>query len=210
MRSKDLPYYATFDRRFIDESWLARREEVIFDRERPIVDPHHHIWTAPRPAYSADDLLDDLTAGHNVRATIYMESGEHWHRTGPEHLRSVGETSHALDIAQQYSNSSGPKVAAGIISHADLTLGRDSEATLHAHRQAGGTHFKGVRAYLFWDEKIDIGIANPAKDWRPRRPFARALASLRHLDWFATSWHITRTCPRSRNWPPRFRRRTLS
>ena len=86
--------------------------EQILEPELPIVDPHHHLWDRPTailrnlppsdhgfmdiirdiPRYLLDELLKDLTSGHNVRGTIYMECGAMYRADGPEPLKCVGET----------------------------------------------------------------------------------------------------------------------
>lgn len=37
-------------------AWLAQVEEEIIDPERPIVDPHHHLWQRPGGSYILEDL----------------------------------------------------------------------------------------------------------------------------------------------------------
>jgi predicted TIM-barrel fold metal-dependent hydrolase len=65
--------------------------EPILEPELPIVDPHHHLWVRPAGAlpppphhpfvaaianvnrYLLDELIADMTSGHNVRATVFLE-----------------------------------------------------------------------------------------------------------------------------------------
>ena len=49
--------------------------ETILDPDRPIVDPHHHLWhtRGPLPAYLLDDLWTDTGSGHNVEKTVFVE-----------------------------------------------------------------------------------------------------------------------------------------
>lgn len=45
------------DARFvIDEQWLSQRTEEPIDGDRPIVDPHHHLWHRSAP-YLVPELL---------------------------------------------------------------------------------------------------------------------------------------------------------
>ncbi|MGE5148388.1 MAG: amidohydrolase, partial [Candidatus Eiseniibacteriota bacterium] len=56
----------------VDESWLAGTVEDIIEPEWPIVDPHHHLWDQP-PRYLFDELRRDTGAGHDIRATVYIQ-----------------------------------------------------------------------------------------------------------------------------------------
>jgi predicted TIM-barrel fold metal-dependent hydrolase len=57
------------------------------------------------------------------------------------------------------------RVAAGIVGHADLTLGDRVEPVLAAHERAGGGRFRGIRHITAWD--ADASILNPS--YRPPR-----------------------------------------
>ena len=43
--------------------WLAKRSEEILEPGLPIIDPHHHLWDAPRYRYMFPELLADLASG---------------------------------------------------------------------------------------------------------------------------------------------------
>ncbi|MYK28402.1 MAG: amidohydrolase, partial [Gammaproteobacteria bacterium] len=45
--------------------WLAQVSEDIIDPERPICDPHHHLWDRPNRRYLFDELIADTGSGHN-------------------------------------------------------------------------------------------------------------------------------------------------
>ena len=72
--------------------WLALRQEAVLQPNQRIVDAHHHFWDEGAAPYHADDLLADIGNGHAVAATILIEGKARYRQTGPEHLRSVGET----------------------------------------------------------------------------------------------------------------------
>src|SRR5258707_832115 len=55
----------------VRQEWLAKRTEEILEPGLPIVDPHHHLWDAPRYRYMFPELLADLGSGHNIVATMY-------------------------------------------------------------------------------------------------------------------------------------------
>jgi len=142
--------------------WLNRRKEPILEPELPIVDPHHHLWQRPGWRYLLEDLLLDTGSGHNIVATVYMEARSMYRDQGPVEMRPVGETEFANGIAAMCSSGAFGKtrVAAGIVGHADLTLGSRVEPVLSALMRAGGERFRGIRHGVSWD--ADPAIVSPA------------------------------------------------
>ena len=61
------------------EDWLNQVQEDIIEPERPICDPHHHLWDhlnipgLKGSRYLLDELLADLGSGHNVVSTVFVE-----------------------------------------------------------------------------------------------------------------------------------------
>ena len=58
--------------------WLAKTIETPLEPELPIIDPHHHLWDmdpATWGRYLADDLVEDVTAGHRVVGTVFQRLG---------------------------------------------------------------------------------------------------------------------------------------
>ena len=55
-----------------------------------IVDAHHHLWDHPGNRYFLPDLLDDVTTGHDIRATVAVECGAMYRRDWSE--KPNGET----------------------------------------------------------------------------------------------------------------------
>ena len=45
--------------------WLAQVEEETLDPQQIICDPHHHLWDHPGSRYLLEDLLEDVSSGHN-------------------------------------------------------------------------------------------------------------------------------------------------
>jgi predicted TIM-barrel fold metal-dependent hydrolase len=146
--------------------WLDRRKEPILDPELPIIDPHHHLWQRPGWRYLLEDLLRDTGSGHNIVATVYMEARSMYRDQGPEDMRPVGETEFANGMAAMCSSGiyGKTKACAGIIGHADLTLGNRVEPVLAALKRAGGERFRGIRHGVSWD--ADPTIVNPASPVR--------------------------------------------
>ncbi len=53
--------------------WLKLVEEEIIDAERPIIDPHHHLWRrAGGNNYLVDDLWEDTGSGLNIVKTVFV------------------------------------------------------------------------------------------------------------------------------------------
>ncbi|WP_310476662.1 amidohydrolase family protein, partial [Sandarakinorhabdus sp.] len=143
----------------------------IIDPARPIVDPHHHLWDrrfVPQPAAGATDferviglsplyLLDqlnaDANAGHKVVATVFLECGAFYRADGPPEYRCVGETEFVNGVAaMSASGLYGPmRACAGIVGHADLTLGASVRPVLEAHLAAAPARFRGIRHSPAWD-----------------------------------------------------------
>jgi len=146
----------------VREAWLNRRKEPILDPERPIIDPHHHLWDRHGWRYLLDDLLADTNSGHNIVATVFIQARSMYRESGPVELRPVGETEFVNGVAAMSASRTYGKtrVCAGIVGHADLTLGGRVEPVLTAHIRAGGDRFRGIRHITTWD--ADSSIANPA------------------------------------------------
>src|SRR5512138_1664352 len=83
----------------VRQDWLDSRREEIIEPDLPIVDPHHHLWDHPGRRYLFDDLLADVTSGHNIVATVFLDCGSMYRADGPEALRPVGETEFVNGVA---------------------------------------------------------------------------------------------------------------
>ncbi len=127
--------------------WLTQVVEEIVDPERPIVDPHHHLWERPGGfSYLLKDLWGDIGSGHHIVKTVFIECHAGYRTDGPEHLRPIGETEFVAAIAAESAKGGeGQAEISGIVAHADLTLGDRLEEVLQAHEKAGQGLFKGIR-----------------------------------------------------------------
>ena len=129
----------------LNPDWLAQLHEDAIYPQLPIVDPHHHLWERDG-GYFLDELLADISSGHDVRATVFLQCGYGYRSDGPEALRPVGETAFVASVARQAAaRGLRQKVCAGIVGYADLTLGAAVAPVLQAHSEAGQGHFRGVR-----------------------------------------------------------------
>ncbi|MEO6398993.1 MAG: amidohydrolase family protein [Tepidiformaceae bacterium] len=138
--------------------WLDLVREEILEPERPIIDPHHHLWDRGGNRYLIDELSADTGSGHNIVSTVFIECLSMFRATGPVELRPVGETEFVQGVAaMSASGGFGPtRVADGIIAFADLTLGEGVNAVLDAHETASPTRFRGIRHAVGWDASPDV------------------------------------------------------
>jgi len=192
---------------------MTPAKEDILEPDLPIVDPHHHLWDRPAavsrslppsdhgfmdiirktPRYLFDELLADLTSGHNIRATVFMECGAMYRADGPEDLRCVGETEFVNGTAaMSASGIYGPlRACAGIVGHANLQLGGRVEDTLHSHIAAGNGRFRGIRHSASYDVDPEVlgplGGRYPAGLYRDAK-FREGFAQLHKLGLSFDAW----------------------
>ena len=168
--------------------------EEILEPARPICDPHHHLWDHPRHRYLLDELLGDIGSGHDVRSTVFVECLSMYRADGPAALRPVGETEFVNGVAaMSASGRYGPaRVAAGIVSFADLTLAEGAGAVLDAHL-AASPRFRGIRHAAGWDasDAIRNSHTQPPPGLLAERKFRRGFAELarRRLSFDAWCYH---------------------
>ena len=131
--------------------------EEILEPTLPIVDPHHHLWDHPKHRYLIDELLTDTGSGHNVVATVFVECMSMYRAAGPPDLWPVGETEFVNGVAAMSASGryGATRVAAGIVSFADLTLGENVGPVLDAHL-AASSRFRGIRHAAGWDASDDV------------------------------------------------------
>src|SRR5271165_1684550 len=119
------------------EDWLALHSEAIIEPDRPLVDPHHHLWDRGGQRYLIEEMAADIASGHNIVATVYVDCRSMYRARGPEAFRPVGEVEFANGVAAMSASGGYSKAAicAGIVSHAHLLLG-DSARALAALRRS--------------------------------------------------------------------------
>src|ERR1700722_10785352 len=135
----------------VSPSWLAARYEEVLEPELPIIDAHHHLWDRGS-GYLFDDLMADISCGHNIRATVYLECQSMYRAGGDPLLAPLGETEFANGIAAMSASGlyGSARVCAGIVGFADLTRGDRIAPLLESHLRAT-ERFKGVRQCSVWD-----------------------------------------------------------
>jgi L-fuconolactonase len=147
------------------QDWVDRRKEPILEPELPIIDPHHHLWARRIWRYMLDDLLADTGSGHNIVATVFVEARSMYRDAGPVEMRPVGETEFINGVAAVCASGycGRTRACAGIVGHADLTLGSRVEPVLTALLRAGGDRFRGIRHITAWDADTSLNLpAYPA------------------------------------------------
>ena len=143
--------------------WLALTAEPTLEPDLPICDPHHHFWVQrPEPVdyqqYLLPDLVADITSGHNVRSTVFIEARSEYRTDGPEELRSVGEIEFVQSIADDSASGryGDARAAAAIIGRADLKLGDGVRPVLEALQAASPNRFRGIRHSVGWDPHPEV------------------------------------------------------
>ncbi len=159
--------------------WLASVQEPIIEPERPICDPHHHLWDFPGSRYLLDELLEDTGSGHNIVSTVYVECTSMYRDSGPVPMRPVGETEFVNGVAAMTASGRyGPiRVGAGVVSLADLNLGSAVGDVLDAHVSAS-SRFRGIRHASGWDANDDVDDSHT-------KPFEKMLADPTFREGFA-------------------------
>ena len=127
--------------------WLARNAEDPIDADRAVIDPHHHLWERPDARYLFHDLHADVTGGHRIDATVYIQCRSMHRASGPEAMRPVGEVEFVVGAAAMAeSGHYGPcRICAGIVATCDLTLGGEVPRVLDALEAASGGRLRGIR-----------------------------------------------------------------
>lgn len=173
--------------------WLEAVREEIIEPERPIIDPHHHLWKRRRGNdYLLEDLWGDTESGHNIKKTVFIECHAQYLDQGPEHLRPVGETRFVADMARASEQQADRAQIAGIVSFADLRLDpAQLDEVLDAHEDAAAGRFRGIRqAGAFEEDNSFLFI-------KPRQPaglylnqqFQRGVKHLGRRGLTYDTWH---------------------
>ena len=150
--------------------------EPILEPDLAIIDPHHHLWDLrpllpmfpeprhrfietliPAAHYTFDQLLSDVQTGHNIIATVFMECGAFYNAAYGNAKKPVGEVEYVNGVAAQSASGlyGDLRLCAGIVGHADLTLGSAAGEVLDA-LQAASPRFRGIRHQGAWDADPDV------------------------------------------------------
>lgn len=172
--------------------WLRLLEEAVLEPELPIVDAHHHLWDHASGRYFLPDMLEDLSSGHNIRATVAVECHAMYREDATPALRPVGETEFLNGAAAMSASGAYGRcrVAAGIVAHADLCLGAAVRPVLEAHARAAGGRLRGVRYSAVWhpDPAARGSLARPPAYVLGDPKFRAGFAELGPLDLSFDAW----------------------
>ncbi len=175
-------------------AWIDQVQEEIIDPERPICDPHHHLWDNPDNSYLLPQLLADTGSGHNIVSTVFVECLSMYRAEGDEAMRPVGETEFVNGVAAMSASGKYGKLraCAGIVSFADLTLGGAVGPVLDQHIRLSD-RFCGIRHATGWVETDEVrnSHTHPVKDLMMSDTFRLGFAELakRHLTFDAWLYH---------------------
>jgi L-fuconolactonase len=173
--------------------WYTSVTEDIIDPQRPIIDPHHHLWSVETMwgKYELNDLWADTESGHNVQKTVFIDCRSNYRQDGPKHLRPIGETEYVAKVAAESAKAAGKATIAGIVSHANMTLGEAVEEVLQAHEEAGTGLFRGIR-HAGPNDSTDT-LSNPGSS-RPcpygRDDFRLGVKTLGRMGYTYDTWHF--------------------
>jgi predicted TIM-barrel fold metal-dependent hydrolase len=174
------------------EDWLAQYTEEVIDPQRPIVDPHHHLWDRGGQRYMIEDMAADIASGHNIIATVYVDCRSMYRASGPEAFRPVGEVEFANGVAaMSASGGYGPaQINAGIVSHVSLLLGDGAKPVLEAEIAAGNGRFRGIRHSSAWDAEFEVAgmYAKRPKGLLLDSSFRKGFACLAPLNLSFDAW----------------------
>jgi predicted TIM-barrel fold metal-dependent hydrolase len=142
----------------VDQAWLDQHAEEPIDPHYPIIDPHHHLWDAPRPRYLLDELLADFRTGHNVVGSVFVECRAMYRAAGPEQLKSLGETKFVDGVAAMSESGAygAARVCEGIVGYVDLGLGDRAKGVLEKHLAVSDGRLRGIRNIIAWHEHPEI------------------------------------------------------
>jgi len=204
---KDKPSYSSLGRKAPNQpyiykipeprpEWLALYSENAIEPQLPIIDAHHHLW-GEQEGYLLDDFVADITSGHRVVATIFVQCQWSYRTKGPKSLMPIGETERVRYIAEEAVRRKIPvDICAGIIGFADMGLGDLVEPVLQAHVEAGGGRFRGVRHSTTNDPGIVSHFFGPTvPDLLMRESFQRGLSKVQAAGLTFDAWIYFKQIP---------------
>lgn len=159
---------------------LSGRDEPIIDPDLPIIDAHHHLFIRPGVRYLLDEFVADVTAGHRIVSSVYIETLAYSRPYGPELLRPVGEVEFANGMAAMAASGQfgAARLCAAIIGYADMRLGDQVAGLLDRCLETAPDRYRGVRQITLEHER-DEPFA-----FIPVRPPVGVLQSNAFLDAF--------------------------
>src|SRR4051812_28481398 len=120
---------------------------TILEPDLPIIDAQHHLRDRRDSYYMFEDYVQDVQRGHNIVASVYVESMSMIRPDGPEVLRPIGEIEFANGAAAVSATGKyGPcRIAAAIVGYADLRFGDAIAELLDRALAAAPDRLRGFR-----------------------------------------------------------------
>ena len=175
-----------------NQIWLNQVQEEILEPDLPICDPHHHLWDHRGSRYLLDEVLADTGSGHRVLNTVFVECGSMYRQDSTGELAPVGETEFVQGIAAMSAsgNYGETRIARGIVSYADLTLGTAVADVLHAHANASVNRFRGIRHAASWHDSAEIrnSHTNPPRALMLHDDFRSGMSVLDEMGFSFDAW----------------------
>lgn len=119
----------------------------IVDPNIPIIDAHHHLFDRPALRYMFEDYVADVNTGHNVIASVYVETLAMSRASGPDLLRPIGEVEFANGVAAMSASGGygSTEVNSAIVGYADLRAGDAVAEILDKSMAIAPERYRGIR-----------------------------------------------------------------
>jgi L-fuconolactonase len=174
----------------VREEWLNQTIEEPLDSSLPICDAHHHLWYGTENDYPVEAYLQDISGGHRICKTVFVESNMMFNKDASPEMQPVGETQFIRNLPRLKQESDAVlEIAAGIVGFADLTLGAALAPVLEAHIAAGRNRFRGIRHIVAWDASPDVhSRRNTPPSLLMDRNFREGFATLQRYNLSFDAW----------------------
>lgn len=142
----------------VRDDWLALTQEQVLEPELPIIDAHHHIWDRNTGRYLFDELHADISAGHNVISTVFVQCRSMYSADREVAMKPVGEVEFINGLAARFASGAygTARGCAAIVGFADLMLGSAVAPVLEALIAAGNGRLRGIRNTTAWHTNPNI------------------------------------------------------
>jgi predicted TIM-barrel fold metal-dependent hydrolase len=176
----------------VRSDWLSLVTEAALEPELRIIDAHHHLWDRPGNRYLLDEYLEDLSQGHSIEATVFVQCRSMFDQQRQPAFQSVGEVEFANGIAAQSASGvyGATRACAAIVGGADLRLGNSVLPVLEEMVARCGSRLQGVRNTTAWHPDPDV-VSNPnppPAGILQDKMFRQGVGCLRHYDLKLDVW----------------------
>ena len=133
-------------------------------------------------------MVADLRSGHHIAATVAVECGYGYRKSGADELKPLGETEFLESVALQARSDPAitTRIASAIVGFADLSLGDGVAAVLEAHLSMSD-RFRGIRYSTTWDGSGALRNETPSEMLLDRR-FRQGFGWLKKFNLSFDAW----------------------